>query len=39
MIGMLEGAEFQGQGIDENGAKSLTDQADELLGSVGAVSR
>jgi len=39
MIGILEGAEFQGQRIDENEAKTLTDQAAELLGSVGTVSR
>ena len=39
MIGMLEGAEFQGQRIDENEAKTLTDEAGELLGSLGTVSR
>jgi hypothetical protein len=39
MIGMLEAAEFQGQQIDQNEAKTLTDKADELLGSVSSVSR
>jgi hypothetical protein len=39
MIGMLEAAEFQGQQIDQNEAKTLTDEADELLGSVSSVSR
>jgi hypothetical protein len=39
MIGMLEGAAFQGLRIDENEAKTLTDKAGELLGTVGTVSR
>jgi hypothetical protein len=39
MTGMLGAAEFQSQRIDVNEAERLTDEAEELVGSVSPVSR
>jgi hypothetical protein len=39
IIGMLEAAEFQGQQIDENAAKTLVNEAEGVLGSVSSISQ